>query len=368
MKNTLKINLKKLKRNLLKIRKKTGRKILLPVKANAYGHGLLTVSKYVQEEKLVDFLGLAFLREADILIKNKIKLPILIFFHSKYNKEDFDFLSENKNLIQVISDFDFLKKLSLEMKKREKRIEVHLMIDTGMGRCGFLPTDFKKALNFLKKDKSLVLKGVSTHFSMSGGDSLKEKKYTANQLKKFEESIKGLEKKDILFHIANSAFSLKNENLFDMVRTGISAYGYENYSTNLDLEEVAELESEVILIKKYPKNFLIGYDGLYKIKKENQKVALISIGYADGIPLALSGKIEVLINGKRYDSIGRINMDGTMVLVDDKVKVGDKVKIFGKSKKSKIFLKNLADKYQGSVYELIISFSNSKRVCKKYIF
>ncbi len=331
------INLKSLKYNIQYIKKQINNKkikFLLPVKADAYGHGIEEISKFVVKHKLVDFLGVATLFEAETILKQKIKIPIIILSDTLLKKENIQYIVKNE-LIQLASNLQLIRKINLEAKKQNKIINIHLMFDTGMGRCGFLYENFKKILIEVSKFKNIKISGIATHFAVADSLNQNDKKYTQEQIKKFEKiksfAIK-LFKNTIIFHASNSGGVLIHKYYADMVRIGKSSYGYTpNKKMKEKLRPVMSIETSINLIKKYQKNCYIGYEKTYKTKKTQNFIATIPVGYADGVQRNLSNKLDVLIKKKKYKIVGKISMDQMSILVNKNINIGDKVIILGQN-------------------------------------
>ncbi len=355
------INLDALSHNLREVRKKTGNKsILAVVKANAYGHGAVKVSGRLLQNG-VSMLGVAFTDEAIELREAGIKAPILIFFDT----ENIDACLKY-NLTSTVFDFNTAKKVSLEACRHNRQINVHIKVDTGMGRVGF---DIKNALMTISKIarlKNIKLEGLMSHFSDA---DLKDKRFAAQQLKDFKHLVKALKAKKTTFkylHIANSAAVLSMpEAHLNMVRPGIMLYGY-GYSESDNLKPVLSLKSKILFLKKVPPGTPISYGRTF-ITKRRSAIATLPIGYADGYSRKLSNYGEVIINGKRAPVVGRVCMDTIMVDVTDisNVNKNSEVILIGHQGRQKITAQDIADKIGTIPYEVLTSIGERvKRVYK----
>jgi len=330
------INLKALENNVKILRKQISNntKFLGVVKANAYGHGSVQIAKKLQECK-VDMLGVACIEEAIELRKGGIIIPILVLGITP--PELTEVISEYE-ITQTIEDFEYGKKLSEKVEKLQKKIKVHIKIDTGMGRLGFyLPEDGKdektkkmiiNEIQQINKLPGLIIEGIFTHFAKAT-----DKEFSYNQIKKFKEIKENLSNIGIKFNITHAASSTAILNYpeahFDMCRFGLVLYGYEstetgNKNSKLNLQPVMTVKSRISAIKDLPKDYTISYDCTYILKKDS-KIAILPIGYGDGYPRNLSNKVNVKINGIICPVIGRICMDMIMVDVSEinDIKVGD---------------------------------------------
>ena len=303
-----------------------------------------------------------------ILRQNNIKAPILILGATIYDK----FKDVIKNDIeQTVYSFEMAKMLSLEAQKQKKPANIHIKIDTGMGRLGFLPN--KETINIIKKINNLPyikIVGIFSHFAES---DKKDTNFTKQQIKKYKWVIDELKKhniKNFIKHIANSGAILNlQESYFDMVRAGIIIYGiYPGTNTfkNIKLLKAMSLKTQVSFVKKVNEKQSIGYGRTFFTKKESI-IATVPVGYADGYSRLLSNKSSAIIKDTIVPIVGNICMDQIMLDVTNvkDVCVGDEVVLIGKSKTKEIKIEDLA-KIQNTIeYEIICNIS--KRVPRMYI-
>lgn len=359
------IHLMNLRENFREIRKSSGESLICgAVKANAYGHGITQVSKILEEEGC-DYLAVARTYEVKEILDCGIKLPILVLT-LQTPEELRDLINSQVEL--TVTNLDYAKEISRLAKIEGITVNLHLKVDTGMGRVG---CSLKEAPSLAKEIESLPnvdLKGLATHFSVS---DCEDSEYNQLQIKRFNSVIDNLKKIGInpsVIHSYNSGailnFSKKNQN--SMVRAGLLLYGHypsEFAKNKIKVKPVLELESTVIGLKKVPKGSSISYGRTYKTSGE-EIIANIPIGYADGFPRALSNIGEVTIGGKRYPIIGNICMDQLLVRVDSSVNLYDKVKLIGLDKGDPT-PDSIAEKTGTISYEIL---TNLKRVKKEYIF
>lgn len=354
------IDLNALSHNLKIARQKAGNKnILAVVKANAYGHGAVEISKHLIRQG-VSYLGTAFKSEAIDLRESGINTPILVFFDRENIDEYFKY-----NLNPVVFDLNTVRRLSKEAVRRKCRIAVHIKIDTGMGRSGFI---IEKALREIPKIaclKNIELEGLMSHFSDA---DLDDKEFAALQLKRFLSLKKEFRHKGVRFkyhHIANSAsvLSMKDAHL-NMVRPGIMLYGY-GLSKDDNLKPVLSLKSGILLLKRVPAGTPISYGRTF-ITKKKSAIATIPVGYADGYSRRLSNNGEVIINGKKAPVIGRVCMDTIMADVTDipGVNMNSGVILIGSHGRARITAQDIAERTGTIPYEVLTSIG--QRVTRVY--
>ncbi|WP_163327997.1 alanine racemase [Desulfurobacterium thermolithotrophum] len=336
------IHLNRLFHNYREIKKISGRKkIFAVVKANAYGHGSIRISKFLEDKTDVSGFAVATFEEGKELREARVRREILVMAShlEEGYKEAVDY-----RLTPVIFDFEGLKLV------KELNIPFHVKIDTGMGRLGFLEDEWNELLSELKYSK---VEGIMSHFSSADEDL----GFTREQFKKFYSFASELKqlKPEIKIHIDNSAaIPIKFDSILTHCRVGIALYGSKPYSDYpLNLKQVMEVKAKVISVKNLPSEFPISYSKTYKTSKR-EKVAVISFGYADGLLRSLSNKGEVLINGKRCPIRGRICMDMTIVSVEGlKVRKGDTAVISGE----KLTFEEIAEKAGTIPYEIMCDIS-----------
>lgn len=316
------IHLNRLIHNYNEIKKLSyPKKIIAVVKANAYGHGIEEVAKALEKYTDVSAFAVATYKEAETLKNIGIKKEILVLASPLTETPPHLLPHLSKlNIVPVIFDFEDLK------LAKEFNLPFHIKIDTGMGRLGFLEKDWEK---LIEKIEGTNLEGVMTHFCCSN-ENKKETERQINLFKAFCKKIKKLfPHRPLKIHADNSAaLPQKLNSTLTHSRVGIALYGakpYPNYPAKL--KQVMEVKAKVITTKLLPPNFPVSYSSTYKTKKE-EKVAVISFGYADGYPRSLSNKGHVIIRKERCPIRGRICMDMTIVSSKN-AKKGDPVTVFG---------------------------------------
>ena len=348
------IDLNKIENNFKKIKGN----VCCVVKADAYGHGAVEISKFY--EKLGCFyFAVATIEEAVELRKGGISKPILILGYT--NPACAKMLSLY-HLTQCVYSLEYAEALNLEAKKVNCKILCHLKIDTGMGRIGFQYHGSSNELEYAYKActlSNLNFEGIFMHFAMSD-EGINE--YTINQYNYFCEAIKYLESKGITFkikHAQNSGGIVNYKNLpFTMSRAGIILYGF-NINDSNDFEEALSLKAIVSHVKEINKGDSVSY-GREFVANKKTRVATLSIGYADGFNRHNFGSY-VIINGEKCNILGRVCMDQIMV-ESNTAKMGDAATIYGEG----IAIKDVA-KYNKTIpYEILCSIS--RRVPRVYLY
>ena len=310
-----------------------GCRFLGVVKANAYGHGAVPVAKRLAELGC-DYLAVATVDEGAELRKNGVTLPILVLGNTPQcalaQAVEWD-------LTQSVFELDNARILSEEAKKLGKKVKVHLKADTGMSRLGLLCDESHLAgtvetISAICALPGLEAEGIFTHFADADGSE----DYTMMQFTRFLDLLTALEERGITFairHCAASAATLKYPcTHLDMVRPGIALYGHypDPSCEGLDgpgLEPVVSLKTRVSAVRTLPAGACVSY-GRTATLEEVTTLAVLPIGYADGLPRSLSNRGDVLVGGKMRPIVGRVCMDMCMVRADEGVKEGDVVTLF----------------------------------------
>lgn len=330
------INMDALKENILNIRKITSPKamVMAVVKADAYGHGAVNVAKLLLKNG-ADRLAVADLDEALELRRAGIDAEILILGASF--PEDCPSLVKY-NITPAVFSYQFAEKLSEEAVKQQKQAKLHIKIDTGMSRIGFVSgvcdEEISEEILRISRLDNIFIEGIFSHFAASDEA---DKAYTEQQFSEFMNLCKLLKEKGLeipIRHIANSAaIMMYPETHLEMVRAGIILYGFypseDVNKNNLKLKRVMTLKSRITLIKEI-KDRSVSYGRTY-IAHDVTKVATVPVGYADGYTRLLNNKAKIIAKGKTVNVIGRICMDQCMIDVTNvhNINTGDEVIIFG---------------------------------------
>jgi alanine racemase len=354
----LEINMDNLTNNYNEIRRivNPNTKIMAVIKANAYGHGSVELAK-MYEKIGVDRLAVSIISEAVELRREGIKIPIQLL---NYTPESQLGLVIDNDIIQGIYTYEDAKLLSDLAVKKGKKAKIHIKIDTGMGRIGFLPNeDSIKEIVKIHKLPKLEMEGMFTHFAKADET---DKSFTKIQFERFNWVSEKLEENGIelkVKHVSNSAaiIDLPEYNL-DLVRPGIILYGYypsdEVNKNKINLKPAMTLKAKISNIKTVPEGTGISYGHIYSTSKKSV-IATVPIGYADGYSRILSGKADVCINNKRAPIVGRICMDQMMVDITgiDNANIGDEVVLFGYDNESYPRVEELASLLGTINYEFI---------------
>lgn len=363
------INLDAIGNNIREIRRriKTGTQLLAVVKADAYGHGSEEVSKVCLYNG-ADQLAVATCDEGVQIRQWSIQVPVLILGNTVEGQLE---TVINYELTQTVFRYETAKLMSDIAVKLNKTALVHIKIDTGMSRIGFLPTD--NSIDEIEKIfalPNLKVTGIFTHFATADE---KDKTFTMVQYKKFRFVTDTLNKRgfnNFIRHCANSGAILDMPELqLDMVRAGIIIYGMypsNEVSHPINLIPAMSLKSQISYVKFLEENVSIGYGRTY-FTTHKTKVATIPIGYADGYSRAFSNKARVIVNGHYAPIIGNVCMDQMMIDVSDipDVKDGDSVIIMGSDGKITVSAEELASISNTINYEIVCNVG--KRVPRVYI-
>ena len=363
------IDLDHLLYNYRALRKRVGEqvKFLGVVKADAYGHGAVQVSRTLQEAG-ADYLAVSSLDEARELREHGVTMPILILGHTPPDQ-----VSEliALKITQAVSAEVKAEEYSAEAVRCGGTLKIHIKVDTGMSRLGFLCSGehFEGGVNRIAHAcalPGLEAEGIFTHFAVSDEPGEENRAYTQQQFALFQRVIAALEQKGRTFalrHCANSgAVAYYPETWLDMVRPGILLYGLTEMAEELGLKPVMRLKTCVSTIKIYESGTTISYGRLYKTDHRT-RVGVLPIGYADGFFRAYSNRARVMTADGPAPILGRICMDMCMVDLTDcpHVEVGDTVEIFG----DQLSANRLAAMAGTIPYELVCAVS--KRVPRIYI-
>ena len=358
---------KHLVHNLQLIRNAVGqRKIMAVVKANAYGHGSIEVAKTMLENG-ADYLGVAFHEEGIELREAGISAPILVF---GAQLTDFFESHLHYDLEITLSRPEQIAPLRELCKKCGKTAHVHIKIDTGMGRVGFMADSNLDPVYNLLQDEHIEVVGVYTHLSSSDEPDLSYTREQIARFRKIQYKIKKRSTKPILFHTANSAAIMRlPEAYFDMVRPGVMLYGNApgpDFDLNWDLKEAMRFVSQVTSVKRLPEGHPVSYSRRYHTKQETE-IAVVPVGYADGYNRRLTNAGELLIRGQRFPVAGTVCMDQILsdLGTNSSVQVGDEVVLFGEQDNARISIIDLCRKLETIPYE--VTCCVSKRVPRVHI-
>lgn len=346
------VDLKRLKNNIEKVHARFNRPLMAVIKADAYGHGFKEVALYIHELEYLEMFAVATLEEALELRELNIKKGILVLGAVPTRRAQIELAIENEISLALVSlEYYYL----IKSFKLDKPVKVHIKLDTGMGRIGLQNEQQLKELLDDINPGQFEVEGIFTHFATADGDEAEYKK----QLEKYYRMTKGLKFK--YMHCNNSAgMFYHDERVSNLGRIGITMYGLDPAGEHRgEFEQVMSLYSNVVMVKKIPKGSKVGY-GMTYTAKSDEYIATIPLGYADGFIRKNQGR-EVYIKGKYYQIVGRVCMDQCMIKVDESIKVGDQVEIFG----DHISLDSMAKELDTISYEVICLIKRIPIIYKK---
>jgi len=362
------VDLTALEDNLRQIKSRLapGTKVLAVLKANAYGHGAVPVANSLVKAG-VDMFGVGDSGEALELRRADITSPILVLGALI---EDEVPRVVHEGITPCIHSLDIARILQEEAARQNVALDVHVNVDTGMGRLGISPRNAIELLKSISAFPNLRLRGFSTHFSSAGAVS---RNFMQQQLITFHEVAAEARKHGIRFellHAANSTAALRmEESHLNMVRVGIALYGIDPSGFFRDvtaLKPVLSFKTRIIYLKTVPPKTPIGYDRTFTTYRKT-RIATLPVGYNDGYPFMLSNKARVIVRGCRAPVIGGITMDYTMVDVTDvrDASVGDEVVLIGSDGNASISAVELANLTGTIPYEITCMLG--KRVRRVYL-
>lgn len=344
------------------------KKVCAVIKADGYGHGAVPIAKELEFQG-IDQFAVAVSHEAVMLRRYGIKTPILVLGYTSF--ENYEDLIKY-DITQTVFKLEMAREISEVATRLQKPAKIHLKIDTGMGRIGFLANN--ETIDSIKTISQLPfihLEGIFTHFAKADEADLS---YTHQQLEAFNHMIEKLTHQDIHFeviHASNSAGMMEVEGAhFDMVRVGIAMFGlypsHEVRKSQLLLKPALTLHSNIIMLKEVGAGSHISYGGTY-VTTRPTKVATIPVGYGDGYSRQLSSKGRVIIRGQYAPIIGRVCMDQFMVDVTDipEVEDSDDVILIGEEGQARITVEEIAEIMETINYEVVCLLS--KRIPRVYL-
>jgi alanine racemase len=357
------INLERLVFNLREIQRKVFPSQVIPVvKADAYGHGVGAVSNSMLSEG-VKLFAVARFQEALELRESGLTQPILIFGRLFPDEILEAIKADFRITLSGVEDIRWIEKAGFN-----KPAFVHVNLDTGMGRIGVGYGEEMDIINDLIRSKHCMWEGLYSHFATTDATDLS---FARKQLSRFKTVVSQLQKKGVrpaMIHMANSGAVLSMpESYFDAVRPGILLYGHYpsiEVPRAIKVKQVMTLKTVVAHIRRIPAGWSVSYGRRWTAQKET-RIAVLPIGYADGVRRDLSNKGEVLIRGNRYPIVGTVTMDMVMIdVADNPVRLEDEAIFWGQSSQGAIEALDVAAKINTIPYELTCGVS--KRVQRIY--
>jgi len=362
----IEVNGKAIETNVRQLRSKLSKncQFMAVVKADGYGHDAKLVSEYAIKGGASQ-LGVATLNEGIKLRTSGVKKPILIL-GNLYTKRDLLICFKN-DLMPTISSIRECLICNNIGKHFGLKFSLHLKVDTGMSRLGFEYNRFVQQFEKIKSFENISIEGIYSHLSSADEyDSLDPKSTTQIQRQKFQELLKQINIDgihNIKIHLANSAGMLLNKDFhFQMVRVGLSMYGYSplaKIDKKLSLKPALFLKVKVAFIRIIDPGVSVSYGGKF-VSSKKTKLAVLSIGYADGVPRNLSGKINVIYKNTLYPQVGSITMDQMMVDITDsnEIKIGSTMILLGSDGDKTISPLDWARESNTIPWEILCSFKD----------
>ena len=342
------------------------------VKADAYGHGAVPVSRHLKELG-AEFLAVSNFEEATQLRCNGIRGPILILGYTpvKYAED-----LAKMGIRQEVHSLEYARTLNECLKGLHRRLRVHIKLDTGMSRLGFFAYDHEQTVEELKevaRMDNLLIEGVFTHFPVADSVDGADENFTRTQFERFTSmliTLQGVGIKPEIRHCCNSGASiLYPEYAMDMIRPGIATYGVlpsGDLRGRIDLKPVMSLRSTIFQIRDFEPNITVSYGRTYTTR-DPERIAVVGIGYADGLYRSFSNNISFLLHGKRVPQVGRICMDMCMIDISKvpEAQVNDVVTVFGEDGGDEIEVESLSNRLNTIPYEILCGIN--KRIPRIYL-
>lgn len=362
--DAIEYNMEMMRRNLA-----DGVKILSVIKSDGYGHGALQVARFLSEKEYIWGYAVAALDEGMILRRGGIEKPILVM--GCIFPEQWEEMLANE-IHMTVYDSETARRVSDFAVKMGKKAFIHLKIDTGMSRLGFLAKEESVGrLVEISRMPNLVIEGMYTHFARADEADKTDAKRQLTEFLEMKDKLSSLGVTASYYHCANSAgiIDLREADM-DMVRAGIATYGLypsdEVKKELVPLRPAMELVSHVVHVKWVEADTPVSYGGTFVTTRQT-RIATIPVGYGDGYPRSLSNKGYVLIHGKKAPILGRVCMDQFMVDVTEieGVEFGDLVTLVGQNGDACVTVEMLSDLAEKLRYEFICNFG--KRVPREFL-
>jgi len=349
----------------LKSRLPEGIRTMSVVKASSYGSGTWEIAREL-ELAGTDYLAVAYTSEGVALRESQVALPIMVMNPDATHVQAL----LQYELEPEVSNFYFLEKFLQQARISGKNAyRIHLKLETGMGRLGFIPADLDRLCGQLAREPQVEVVSALSH--LAAADSQEEDEFTHLQVRRFSQMYQEL--KDQLGiapirHILNSKGVLRfPEYAFEMVRLGAGLYGINTTGVSSELQEIGRFSSTISQVREYPAGISIGY-GRAEYTQRPTRIATVALGYADGIPRNLGcGAYAFLVHGEKAPLFGRVCMDMTMIDVTDipGVQAGDEVVVFGAQNRTSLSVEEMAKAANTIPYEILVRIS--PRVRRMYM-
>ena len=351
---TVEVSKKALKHNLDRLKTVIPPEFTLiaVIKANAYGHGMLGVAEAIKGE--VTYMAISSIEEGLELRKNGINQKLLIMGNVDCGDETLIKEALEKRLELSVYNSEMLNTLQAAAAETNRTARIHIKVDTGMRRFGVLETEALEFIDVVHKTPAIAIQGVFSHL----GTADEESNFAEVQESRFRSLQNQLKERGIsvpLYHLYNSAGSMRENLLGNACRIGIALYGLypshychaqmEIRHPEFSLQPALTWKTRIVQVKRVPKGSLVSYGGTYRTRRE-ETLAILPIGHYDGYDRGLSNKAEVLIRGKRCPVVGRVCMNQTVVNVSGvpEACLGDNVVLLGGASEEQITAEELAEK------------------------
>ena len=336
------------------------RPVIAVVKADAYGHGAVEVSRRLENEG-IGLLAVAFIDEGVKLRDAGVRSPIIVLFDKYDTPAFFEY-----HLIPAIHDLRTAERLSEEARRRRTSLDVHLKIDTGMGRLGLTDRAEIERVMGIAKRGHLNVRGLMSHFSDS---DIADKSFALAQIRRFHEARELITRetgRSLLCHMANSAATISlPEAYLDAVRPGLMLYGYSPFGEDAELfpgnvlKPAMRAKAKILSLRRLPKGTPVSYGSTFITARESV-IAVLSVGYADGYSRHFSNAIDVIVRGKKAPVVGRVCMDLAMVDVTgiEEVGEGEEAILLGAEGSQRVSAWEMAGKAATIPYEILTVLGN----------
>jgi alanine racemase len=323
-------------------------RLCVVMKADAYGHGLEALAP-VAIEAGADCLGVCTNIEAQIVRGHSAEIPILRLRSAL--PEEYEESARRLRVEEQVGSLEVGEFLSDLGRRRGEPMPVHIKIDTGMGRSGFLPAEIERIKRVCSLP-GLSVVGVMTHLAKADDADLRDTERQLEQFWRLRRLLDGYLPESVLSHTHNSAATIRlPEQRADLVRVGAACFGVRtstDFANPVELQPVMSMKTRVMELRTVPAGTSIGYGGLYRTSRETL-IATIPVGFGEGYPRALFNKGVVLISGRRCPVIGRVSLNITTIDVTDldgKIGWGDEVVLVGRQGEETVTFEELADRFQ----------------------
>ncbi|HEX6179474.1 MAG TPA: alanine racemase [Thermoanaerobaculia bacterium] len=331
-----------------------GSRLIAVMKANAYGHGAVELARQCTPER-VAMIAVVMLEEALELRGSGVTLPILVL--GPLTEKQVGVAAQNDITIGIPGPEELEAALRVA---RDRDVNIHLKLDSGMGRMGIIETELANVAEIIRSTPRLKLGAIYTHYANAGAA---HDPFTDEQSARFDTLVETLREAGIdapLRHRANSAGTMLSKfKPGEFVRTGLALYGAEPLDAGVSrLEPVMRWRTAIMRLKELPAGHAIGYGMTYRTNRPS-RIATLPVGYADGYARALSNKADVLVSGWRAPVVGRVSMDLVTIDVTDipEASVGDEVVLLGRQGDQEITVEELAAKIGTISYEVLCGVS-----------